>query len=741
MDQLTGFIDSIVFANAENGFAIAKLKEPKKKEPTTILGILPDINPGETIHCIGLWKHHPQYGPQFEIHSYELKAPADLLGIQKYLESGLVKGIGCVYAKRIVDHFGLKTLDIIDETPHLLISVPGIGKKRLKKIRECWDEQKSIRNVMIFLQSHHIRPSFAQKIFKTYGEESIQRVKENPYALAKKIFGIGFKTADTLAQNLGTTPDSPLRVKAAIEHVLWELSSDGHVCYPVESFIPEVQKVVEVKDHLIQEQIEVLKSEGSIIKSPLPPDNSNFLWIKPLYLAEVGIARELRRIKEAPCSIRLVDIPKAIDWAQEKHCIRFAKEQKEAIAHSLEEKIHIITGGPGTGKSTITRAILSITSKLVDKIILAAPTGRAAKRMTEITGKKAFTIHSLLEFDFTHGGFKRNRDNPLKCSLLIVDEASMIDTQLMYHLVKAIPSNARLILIGDIDQLPSVGPGNVLKDLIHSTTLPVSRLRHIFRQGKNSRIVTNAHRINAGYFPDISPQKGSDFAFIELDTPEAITEKIVELIKETIPLHYPFHPIDDIQVLSPMKRGIAGSDNLNYILQKKLNPQPLALSRMGRNFHLYDKVMQIRNNYDKKVYNGDVGRISVIDMEEQKLSIDFDGKEVIYDFSEIDELMLAYAVSIHKYQGSECPCVIMPVHTTHFKLLFRNLLYTGITRGKKLVIVLGTKKALMIAVKTDNVKKRHTALQHLLSEALPSIKPQATAMLPKAAITTLEPTR
>lgn len=712
MDQLSGFIDHIIFSSEETGFTVARLKTPRQQDHITVVGSLPGVNPGETLHCKGIWKHHPRHGRQFEIQSYELTAPVDLQGIQRYLESGMVKGVGPVYAERIVKEFGVKTLEVIDKTPRRLTEVPGLGMKRVEKIIACWSEQKGIRNVMIFLQAHKVRPSLAQKIFRRYGEESIDKVKENPYSLAKEIFGIGFKSADELAQNLGIAKDSPLRIKAGIEHVLWELSNDGHVCYPKEDFIPAAKEILEVEGTLIAEQVTALELDGHIMVEEL--EGIPHLWVRPLYNAEWGIARELKRIQEAPCNIRPVLLDKAIEWAQEKHRIRFAKEQKVAIRKSLEEKVHIITGGPGTGKSTITRAILSITSRVTDKITLAAPTGRAAKRMTEITGKKAFTIHSLLEFDFNEGGFKRNRDNPLAARLLIIDEASMIDTQLMYHLLKAIPDDTRVIFIGDIDQLPSVGAGNVLKDLIESETLPVTRLKWIFRQGKGSRIVANAHRINAGYFPETDHEQGSDFVFFNVESPDEILAKIISLIEKHIPEKFPFDSIDDIQVLSPMKKGIIGTDNINYALQQRLNPQELALERMGRHFHLNDKVMQIRNNYDKKVHNGDVGRISAIDLEAQELKVSFDGKEVTYDFSDIDELMLAYAVSIHKYQGSECPCVIIPVHTSHFKLLFRNLLYTGITRGKKLVILLGTKKALAIAVKTDNVKTRHTGLKHFL---------------------------
>lgn len=712
MDQLSGFIDSIVFASEETGFTVARLKTPRENDLITVIGAMPGVSPGETLHCQGKWKHHPRHGRQFEVEQYQLTAPSDLLGIQKYLESGMVKGVGPIYAKRIVDAFGVDTLEVIDKHPDRLSEVPGIGARRIEKIAACWNDQKSIRNVMIFLQAHQVRPSFAQKIFKRYGEQSIEQVKKNPYVLAKEIYGVGFKTADELAQNLGIAKDSPLRIKAGIEHVLWELSSDGHVCFPKEGFIPKGEEILDVAGELIDKELAALELEGHIIEEVL--EETPFIWVRPLYNAEWGVARELKRISDSPCKIRSIFLDKAIEWVEDAHRIRFAKEQTIAIAKSLEEKIHIITGGPGTGKSTITRAILSITSKVTDKIVLAAPTGRAAKRMSEITGKKAFTIHSLLEMDFKQGGFKRNRENPLAARLLIIDEASMIDTLLMYHLLKAIPDETRVIFIGDIDQLPSVGAGNILKDMIVSETLPVTRLQFIFRQGKGSRIVANAHRINQGYFPEIEHEKGSDFAFFEVESPEEILSKMINLIECHIPEKFPFNPINDIQVLSPMKKGIIGTDNINHVLQAKLNPQSIQLIRMGRHFNLYDKVMQIRNNYDKKISNGDVGRIASIDLENQELTVNFDGREVHYEFCEIDELMLAYAVSVHKYQGSECPCVIIPIHTSHFKLLFRNLLYTGITRGKKLVILIGTKKALAIAVKTDNVKTRHTGLKHFL---------------------------
>lgn len=716
MDQLSGYIENITFCSEENGFTVARLKQPRQKELMTIIGTLIGVHPGETIHCQGRWHHHPKHGRQFEVTSYELSEPVDVLGIQKYLESGMVKGIGPIYAKRIVEHFGIETLRIIDKFPSRLLEIVGIGKKRIQKIETCWDDQKSIRRVMIFLQSHGVSPAFARKIFKTYGEDSIDKVTENPYSLAKDVFGIGFKTADQLAQNMGIEKDAPMRVQSGIEHVLWELSHSGHVCYPIEPFLKEAAAILEVGFEKIQDKIDQLDEEKRIVKDLI--GDEPFVWIRPLFMAELGIARELKRIQDSRCAIRFVAVDKALGWSEEKLRMRFAKEQKEALEKSLSEKIHIITGGPGTGKSTITRAILAITSKLTDKITLAAPTGRAAKRLSEITYKKALTIHSLLEVNFEAGGFKRNKENPLKCELLIIDEASMIDTQLMYHLLKAIPDETRVIFIGDIDQLPSVGPGTVLKDLIGSECMTVTRLKQIFRQGRGSRIVQSAHRIQAGYFPDLTPKQESDFHFLEMENPEQILTKTVDLVKREIPKKFGFDPINEVQILSPMKRGLIGIDNLNHVLQKELNPQSIQLPRMGRLFQPCDKVMQIRNNYDKNVYNGDVGKIQEINKEEQMLKVHFDEKEVIYDFSELDELMLAYAVSVHKYQGSECPCVIIPIHISHFKLLFRNLLYTALTRGKKLVFLLGTKKALAIAIHNNNAQNRFTSLEQMLSKTL-----------------------
>lgn len=704
MEEIYGFIENIVFTEAEKGFCVAKLKEPRKRELTCIVGTMPSIQPGETMRCKGVWKQHPEYGMQFEVSCFELEAPSDLVGIQKYLESGMIKGIGPVYAARIVKRFGLATLDIMDRLPERLLEVEGIGDKRVEKIKTCWQDQRAIRDVMIFLRGHNVSPGFANRIYRTYGDRSIEKVQHNPYQMAKDIHGIGFKTADGIAQNLGVSPDSPSRIDAGICHTLWELSNEGHVCYPKTQLMPAVEAILQVAPELIERRIETLSQTGDLVV------REDLVWVKPLFLSETGIAKELLRIQTAGCTIRPILVDKALPWVERALKIALAPEQREAVGLGLEKKVLIITGGPGTGKSTITKAILEVTSKVSSQILLAAPTGRAAKRMSEITGKKASTIHSLLEMDFKAGGFKKNRHNPLVCDLLIVDEASMIDTQLMHHLLKAVPSSARVIFIGDIDQLPSVGPGNVLRDLIASQSFCVSVLKKIFRQAAGSRIITNAHLINQGEFPDISFHPQSDFHFISAEEPEEICQIIVDLVSKELPRTHRFHKFDDIQVLSPMKRGIIGMENLNLVLQQALNPSPTPLVRMGRSFHVGDKVIQLRNNYEKEVFNGDIGRIVEIDFSEQELKIALDGRIVPYDFLEMDELMLAYAVSIHKYQGSECPCVIIPIHTSHFKMLYRNLLYTGITRGKRRVILVGSKKALAIAVHNNEVRKRHCQL-------------------------------
>jgi len=715
--EITGYIERLTFQNSENGFTVAWLKSPNERDLVCLVGTMPALQPGETVRCVGEWQNHIVHGRQFAVTNCQLEAPSDILGIRKYLGSGLVKGIGPVYAERIVDRFGTETLNVIDQDPNQLSEIPGIGKKRIALVKSCWDEQKAIRNVMIFLQAQGISPAFAQKIYKYYGDKSIEKIKENPFNLARDIFGIGFKSADKLASKMGIANNAPQRIDSGIEYVLSELMGDGHVCYPIDEFTETAREMLDVDAELVTSRLEYLRAEDRIRLAQIPEDDAHrmFVWLTPLFLAELGIAKELKRLKFAPSHLRNIDLDRALPWVQKELKIQLADKQTVAVKKSLSEKCHIITGGPGTGKSTITNCILKVMEKLTGRIALVAPTGRAAKRMCEITGKKASTIHSLLEFDFKINGFKRNRKNPLECDLIIVDEASMIDTVLMNQLLKALPDSAHVIFVGDVNQLPSVGPGNVLNDIISSRKIPVTRLNEIFRQAKGSKIVTNAHRINGGYFPDLENDPNSDFFYIDVPEAEDVLESIVRLVTTRLPQKYRYDPLRDIQVLSPMKRGVIGTYNLNTVLQEALIPQKNPLIRAGRKFFVGDKVMQIRNNYQREVFNGDVGFITLIDTVNQFVKVDIDGRDVIYDFSDLDELMLAYAVSIHKSQGSEFPCVVIPVHTSHFMLLHRNLLYTGVTRGKQLVILVGTMKAIAIAVKNDEVKKRYTALKEAVS--------------------------
>ena len=716
MDTILGYIEHITYMNPENGYVVAKFKASKKKELLTIVGNMPSVQPGETIEITGDFLIHPKFGKQFKIESYRVKFPSDILGIQKYLESGLIKGIGPVYAEKIVNKFGLETLDVIDNSPNRLSEIDGIGPKRIELITKNWNEQKVIREVIIFLKTYNISPSFGQKIYKIYGEASIRVVKENPYVLAKEIHGIGFKTADNIAMRLGFEKESHLRIVSGIEYVLLELLQRGHSCFPKEDFLIIAEKMLEVESLLIQKGINTLLSQKEIVVEDLKIDQTNisYIWLKTFNSFEKNIAKELNRITSNREKTRKFDIRKALIWAEKNLNLKLADKQLLAVGQALEKKLLIITGGPGTGKSTITNVILRIFLELSSKIILCAPTGRAAKRLSQITKKFASTIHVLLEIDFKSGAFKRDENNPINCDMIIIDEASMIDTYLMHYLLKAIPSHAKVIFVGDVDQLPSVGAGNVLKDLIESEKVPFIYLNEIFRQAKNSQIIVNAHKINEGLLPDFSSSFFSDFNFYQIEEVEDIEKKIISLVETELPSKFKLDPFEDIQVLSPMRKGKIGIENLNQSLQNILNPSAKPLFRYNQRFHENDKVMQIKNNYQKNVFNGDIGRILKIDNIEQQLTVRFDEKRVIYEFNQLEELSLAYAVSVHKYQGSEAPCIIIPIHTTHFKLLYKNLLYTAITRGKKKVIILGTKKALAIAINNKESSLRHTGLKHFI---------------------------
>jgi len=722
LTELSGQIERITYTNEENGYTIARVKIYGQRDLVTVVGFLMSPTPGEILNMRGEWINHPKFGEQFKVVDYKTTVPATVFGIQKYLGSGLIKGLGPVIAGRIVKKFGEKTLDVIENDIEKLVMVEGIGKKRMAMIQNAWDEQKEIRDVMLFLQSHGVSSGYATKIFKQYKNRSIAVVTENPYRLAMDIFGIGFVIADSIAEKLGFPKDSPLRVEAGILYVLHQLSDEGHVFYPYEYLVQKSRETLGVERDAIVEALGGLAINKKIVLEDLNEsidefkENNKGVYLAKFHLCETSIATRLKTLSIAPKSIRSVNVKNALEWVQERLDIRLAENQAKAIRCALENKIMVITGGPGTGKTTIINAIIKIFSKLKVKTLLAAPTGRAAKRMSEATGYEAKTIHRLLEYSFVKGGFQKNEEKPLSCDLLILDEVSMIDTILMHHLTKAIPTFATVILVGDVNQLPSVGAGNVLNDIIASGVTPVVELKEIFRQARESRIIVNAHQINNGILPTFDDDvPDNDFFFIQQEDPEKVLEIILELTKERIPKRFGLDPVDDIQVLTPMHKGVVGAENLNMELQKSLNPAQVEIIRGSRNFRVNDKVMQIRNNYDKEVFNGDIGRIVGIRTDENEITVLFDGRNVVYEFYELDELVLAYAVSVHKSQGSEYPAVVIPVLTQHYILLQRNLIYTAITRGRNLVVMVGTRKALAMGVNNDKTQKRFTHLRYRMS--------------------------
>ncbi|MFW5908110.1 MAG: ATP-dependent RecD-like DNA helicase [Desulfosalsimonas sp.] len=719
-----GQIERITYTNPENGFTIAKVRIRGRRGPVTVVGRFMEPTPGEVMEITGTWKIHPAYGEQFEARSYRTRTPSTINGIKKYLGSGLVRGIGPVMAERIVDHFGKSSLEIIENRPERLKEVDGIGKKRIEMISSSWAEQKEIRNVMLFLQSHEVSAAYAVRIFRQYGQDSVEVVTENPYRLATDISGIGFLTADKIAGKLGFEKNHPLRIHAGLLYVLNQLAEEGHVYYPYEALIGKSLEILDTKKDLVVEAIKHAAKQGEVITEDIGSTenagkSAEAVYLKRFHVCETGIARHFNRLAQAPKSVRDTDAKRALQWVQQRLEFSLADKQKAAVHCALENKIMVITGGPGTGKTTIILALLEIFKQLNTKILLAAPTGRAAKKMSEATGHAAATIHRMLSFNARSGGFQKNQDNPLKCDMLIVDEASMIDTVLMYHLLKAVPPAATLILVGDVHQLPSVGPGNVLNDVIASKTVPVVKLTEIFRQARQSRIIVNAHQINSGIIPRLGGNEPeSDFFFIEQSEPEKVVDIIVELVSKRIPRRFSFDPVDDVQVLSPMHKGTAGTANLNRVLQNILNSEKTQVNAGGSLFRLHDKVMQIRNNYEKQVFNGDMGRVASVESELRQLRVGFEGRMVEYSFSELDELVPAYAVSVHKSQGSEFPVVVMPVLTQHYIMLQRNLIYTAVTRGRRLVVLVGTKKAMAIAVKNDKPKQRYTHLAARLSAVM-----------------------
>ena len=729
MTRIRCVVERITYQSAETGYTVLKAAVKGYHELVPIVGNLLDVSIGSVLLVEGDWKVDAKYGRQFIASKWEETLPATVYGIEKYLGSGLIKGVGPVYAKKIVAQFGTETLNVIEDEPHRLSEVPGIGERRVAKIIASWEKQKEIKNIMLFLQGHDVSTAFAARIYQTYGAESIETVRSNPYRLADDIWGIGFRTADTIAARLGLAKDSYVRIRAGILYTLSQLAdSQGHVYLDQGMLIQEAAKILSTEsdamdpslvtmslDHMVLEKDVITE----VLPDPLLPDEAphRAVYLPPFFFAEMGVAGRLRRILRTPAQMLVQPDLQALE---KQNQIQYDQVQKDAIISALTHKVMVLTGGPGTGKSTTTLGIIHALKASGLRISLAAPTGRAAKRMTEVTGMEAKTIHRLLEFS-PKDGYKHNEENPLSTDVLIVDECSMIDLILMNSLLKAVPDSARLILIGDTDQLPSVGAGNVLKDIIDSGVIPVTRLTRIFRQAQTSRIVMNAHRINHGEFPDICNRAGSDFFMIAKETPEEAAPAIVDLVSRRLPGYFRVSP-ESIQVLTPMQRGEAGAANLNLLLQEKLNAANAdhSLRRSGITYRLGDRVMQIRNNYDKDVYNGDIGLVSSVNMEEKTLNILFDDRTISYDITELDEIVLAYATTIHKAQGAEFPIVVMPVLNSHFVMLQRNLIYTGITRAKRAVVLVGSKNALSYAIRNDRVSQRNSMLSRRLSDTVSS---------------------
>lgn len=710
MEKLRCVVERITYQNQETGYSVLKVAVKGYDDLIPLVGNLLDVTAGSVLLVDGFWKADAKYGRQFIAQNWEETMPATLYGLEKYLGSGLIKGVGPRFAKKIVAAFGMDTIDIIEGNPGKLLEVRGIGKKRVNKIKDSWERQKEIKNVMLFLQEYGVSTGFAAKIYRAYGNESIDTVKENPYKLADDIWGIGFKTADTVAEKLGFGKESFVRCRSGIMYTLNQLADEGHCFAYREQLVEKAIVLLNASEPVIVMTMDqMLKDQDLILDAD--KENGDAIYLPPFYYAESGSANHLRKLVSAgsqitlPLTLTLEDIAKGDG-------IQYDEVQLDAIRKTLESKVMILTGGPGTGKTTVTKGIIAALQASGLKILLAAPTGRAAKRMTEATGLESKTIHRLLEFK-PADGYQRNEENPLEGDVLIVDESSMIDIILMNSLLKAVPAHMRLILVGDIDQLPSVGAGNVLRDIINSGVVPVVRLTKIFRQALSSRIITNAHRINAGQLPDITTRKDSDFFFIQDTNPDHAAEQIVDLVNRRLPNAYKVSPTD-IQVLAPMKKGVVGSGNLNTILQAAVNPSDICLRRAGMEYRLNDKVMQIKNNYDKEVFNGDIGTIEVVDLEERTLSVRFDDRLIEYDVAELDELTLSYATSIHKAQGSEFSIVVMPVLMSHYIMLQRNMIYTGITRAKKLLVIVGDPKALKYAVQNVVTAKRNSRLSDRL---------------------------
>lgn len=717
-ERFGGSIERITFHSEDTGFCVLRVKAKGHRDLVTVVGAAVSVTLGETVEAYGQWFNDPTYGLQFKAEALQLVPPVTLDGIEKYLASGLLKGIGAHYAKKLVATFGDAVFDIIENTPERLQELPGIGPKRRASLVAAWAEQKAVRDIMVFLQSHGVGTSRAVRIYRTYGDAAIVKVTENPYRLSQDIWGIGFKSADTLAQQLGIPRDSPLRARAGLRHALQVWSEQGHCAAPWDTLVTMTGELLDIPETIILEAIaSELEAENLIMDDDTADE---LFYLVPLYRAETGCADAIQRLLAGPPPWGRIDADKAIAFAEKHTGLALSESQRHAVAKMLGNKVCIVTGGPGVGKTTLVNSILKILQAKKLHIALCAPTGRAAKRMTETTGLEAKTVHRLLEFDPKGFCFRRDDENPLRADLVIVDEASMMDVKLMYSLLQAIPDHAGLLIVGDVDQLPSVGPGAVLADLIASGRVPTLRLTEIFRQAQSSRIIVNAHRINHGELP--APHRpgddSGDFYYFPAATPEDLFLDLIEIVTADIPARFGFDPVADIQVLTPMNRGALGVQALNLELQKRLNSQGSPkITKYGTSYAPGDKVIQRVNNYTKEVFNGDIGRILAIDTDESLITIDFDSRPVVYDFAELDEIALAYATSIHKSQGSEYPVVVIPLAMQHYMLLERNLLYTAVTRGKQLVILVAEEKALGMAVRNWKAKKRVTRLAERLAAA------------------------